>query len=80
MNTQGKVNKMMFSKTELSTEKVELANIKDFKAKIKTVDKSRQNFTSDIVSIVNARESARKKYVNLVNDFSDLGVDMPQKI
>ena len=80
--------------TELSTEKVELGNIKDFKAKNKTFEKSMQNFTSDIVSIVNAREAARKKYVNLVNDFADLdkeyqefrkavldlGVDMPQKI
>ena len=74
--------------------KVELGNIKDFKAKNKTFEKSIQNFTSDIVSIVNAREAARKKYVNLVNDFADLdkeyqefrkavldlGVDMPQKI
>jgi len=74
--------------------KVELGNIKDFKAKNKTFEKSIQNFTSDIVSIVNAREAARKKYTNLANDFSnldkeyqefrkavlDLGVDMPQKI
>jgi hypothetical protein len=80
--------------TKLSENKVELANIKDFKTKMKTFDKAVQNFTSDIVDIVNVREAARKKYTKLVNDFSDLdkeydqfrravldlGVDMPQKI
>ena len=79
---------------KFSTQKVDLANIKDFKTKMKTFDKSVQNFTSDIVDIVNVREAARKKYTKLVNDFSDLdkeydqfrravldlGVDMPQKI
>jgi len=79
---------------KFSTQKVDLANIKDFKTKMKTFDKSVQNFTSDIVDIVNVREAARKKYTKLVDDFSDLdkeydqfrravldlGVDMPQKI
>ena len=79
---------------KFSSQKVDLANIKDFKTKMKTFDKSVQNFTSDIVDIVNVREAARKKYTKLVNDFSDLdkeydqfrkavldlGVDMPQKI
>lgn len=81
-------------KVELKSEKIELANIKDFKAKNKTFEKSIQNFTTDIVDIVNAREAARKKYTNLANDFSvldkeyqglrkavmDLGVNMPEKI
>ena len=82
------------NKVEFKSEKIELANIKDFKAKNKTFEKSLQNFTSDIVDIVNTREAARKKYTNLANDFSvldkeyqglrkvimDLGVKMPEKI
>lgn len=80
--------------TKLAKEKVELANIKDFKSKNKIFEKAIQNFTSDIVSIVNAREDARKKYTSLVDDFSsldkeyqeikrvvmDLGTEMPNNI
>ena len=51
---------------KFSSQKVDLANIKDFKTKMKTFDKSVQNFTSDIVDIVNVREAARKKYTKLV--------------
>ena len=40
---------------KFSSQKVDLANIKDFKTKMKTFDKSVQNFTSDIVDIVNVR-------------------------
>ena len=94
METHKIIYNKLADKVELASEKIELANIKDFKAKNKTFEKSIQNFTSDIVDIVNTKEAAKKKYTNLVNDFSaldeeyqglrkavmDLGVDMPQKI
>lgn len=57
---------------KFSKQRVDLANIKDFKSKNKTFEKTMQDFTADIVTIVKAKEAARKKYNNLVNDFSDL--------
>lgn len=86
--------KIAEDKVELASERIELANIKDFKSKNKTFEKSIQNFTSDIVDIVKAKESAKTKYINLAKNFSDLdkeyqglrkvimdlGVDMPEKI
>ena len=61
MNTQGKVNKRLFSKTELATQKVELSLIDDAKQILGDLKFAEQLF-SDIESV---SKDAVKEYANL---------------
>jgi len=80
MNTQGKVNKRLFSKTDLATHKVELNLVDDLKKEFGELQSL--GIESQLNKIAGDYESRIPKYKNLKNKFLDaankaeeLGVD-----
>ena len=88
MNTQGKVNKRLFSKTELATQRIELGLIDDFES---AFEKTLDNHTKTDTTLISAISKAENKYKSLINEYisvakiggkaevaaKDLGVDLP---
>ena len=62
MNTQGKVNKMMFSKTDLATHRVELnaANLKKKTNEVKSFLKNYKNLAKEVVIASQIIKDAKK--------------------
>ena len=61
MNTQGKVNKRLFSKTELATQKVELAIIDEVKGLIKEAQKLSNQMKQNADKAEKVFQSANKE-------------------
>jgi|10_taG_2_1085330.scaffolds.fasta_scaffold306890_1 DNA repair ATPase RecN len=94
MNTQGKVNKMMFSKTELSSVKVELNLINSFEDEFtnanKLMTKAYQSvfkIETAIQDMLNGYDAAGKSYLKanaryqeLEQASKNLGIEVPSKI
>jgi hypothetical protein len=88
MNTQGKVNKKLFKKTELATQKVELGLLDDFETEFKKIIDKDLKIGQTLIS---ALGKAENKYKSLINEYisvakiggkaevaaKDLGVDLP---
>ena len=91
MNTQGKVNKMMFSKTDLATHRVELALVDDI---VKTYNKIKSDADSlfqtvrraaqDVDEVANDAKAVLKRIqatesdvTKIIKATNDLGVEIP---
>ena len=67
MNTQGKVNKRLFKKTELATHKVELALINDLEVHVSKAEKYDKESKKLFDSLVSEIENKTRSLGNLSN-------------
>ena len=91
MNTQGKVNKRLFSKTELATHKVELGLIDDMKNIANSLKKDYEKQYSELRNLKTATKQIKVKFIKVTQDnaglpklysetkkkIDELGVEMP---
>jgi len=91
MNTQGKVNKRLFSKTELATQRIELGLIDDVESKF---DKVTNAVIGTGTTLIKALGKARSNYKEIVKGYEeviklgekvekaskDLGIDLPNVV
>ena len=67
MNTQGKVNKRLFSKTELATHKVDLSLIDDLEVYVSKAEKYDKESKKLLDSLVSEIENKTRSLGNLSN-------------
>tara|TARA_R100000742_G_C4254506_1_gene72537 strand:+ start:82 stop:435 length:354 start_codon:yes stop_codon:yes gene_type:complete len=92
MNTQDRVNKLMFEKTELATHKVELGLLQDLNKADSEIRKLNEKAAGTSGAVSRALEISETAYINLLNEAEnaieiadkyiaaakDLGLDAPK--